>query len=428
MPQVRVDSGGRRFLVDGRPAYLLADTLWAAFSRPTEREWHDYLQLRRRQGFNAVNISVLPIAHDRSAGPGDQAPFAVGADGSWDVSRLDDGYFERARRMTQTAVDLGFVPVLVVLWCTYVPGTWAAQLNPPLVLDWPQTERYVRHVAASFGDLDPVLCVSGDEKFTRAESTERYVAVARLLRQLAPGSLLTMHPAPDGVLPAGLADSGLLDYYSYQSGHDEGWDRFPYEQADRYAQLPVRRPVVSMEPCYEGHGYGQGARRHTAATVRQAMWGAVLAGAGAGLGYGAHGVWSWHRRGDQFNGEHFSGPPFSAQAALQFPGARDAGLVRRLVEARDLYDLEARQDLVVADPSGVRFGLQEASGRAAAWLPHPWPLRLRGDFGRWQLECWDLAAGRRDDARASVSDGVTLVEQPEFPGDALYLFSRPGHR
>jgi hypothetical protein len=83
---------------------------------------------------------------------------------------------------------------------------------------------------------------------------------------------------------------------------------------------------------------------------------------------------------------------------------------------------------VLADPGGVRFGVQDPPGRAVAWLPHPWPLWLQGDLGDWSLECWDLAAGRCDHVRARVTDGITLVAQPEFPGDAVCIFARPAAR
>src|SRR3954447_25372692 len=122
--RLRLHDSGTRFLRDGVPTFLLADTLWAAFSRMSMSEWRDVLRLRRRQGFNAVNISILPIAHDRSLSADAKAPFHVREDGSWDLDRLDLTYFDNARAMVEMALDEGMVPVLVVLWCNYVPNTW----------------------------------------------------------------------------------------------------------------------------------------------------------------------------------------------------------------------------------------------------------------------------------------------------------------
>src|SRR3954452_14773393 len=110
--RLRLHESGDCFVRDGVPAFLLADTLWAAFSRMSMTEWRDALRLRRRQGFNAVNISILPIAHDRSLSADARAPFQVREDGSWDLDRFDPGYFADARRMVDVAVEEGIVPVL----------------------------------------------------------------------------------------------------------------------------------------------------------------------------------------------------------------------------------------------------------------------------------------------------------------------------
>jgi hypothetical protein len=48
------------------------------------------------------------------------------------------------------------------------------------------------------------------------------------------------------------------------------------------------------------------------------------------------------------------------------------------------------------------------------------PLDLAG----WQVDCWDLAEGRPDRATVRHENGRTVLGQPEFPGDALYVFHR----
>lgn len=425
MPRVTLDQSATRFVVDGESRFLLADTLWSAFNRPTWDEWRAYLRLRQRQNFNAVNINILSIEHDRSVSAGEHEPFALHANGSPDLDRLDPAYFRRARAMAELATAHGILPVLVVLWCNYVPGTWGAALSPHLVLTEEQTDRYVDLVIDTFADLGVIFAASGDDNFTDPRSAERYERVLRRLRAGAPRALLTLHPGVYVTQPPQLTGSNLIDYYSYQAGHDEGWDVQAHEQAASLRAMPVRRPVVSMEPCYEGHGYGKGRTgRHTAAHVRLASWSSLLAGAGAGLGYGAHGVWSWHRPGEPFNGEHFSGTPFPAEVALRFDGAWDVGLLRRLVETHELFDLTARQDLVIDDLSGARFGLQSHPDRAALYLPHPLAVTIDLDLSAWHVECWNLAIRDRDHVTTTTEGGRTRIEQPDFLADSIYLFSR----
>jgi hypothetical protein len=187
--------------------------------------------------------------------------------------------------------------------------------------------------------------------------------------------------------------------------------------------MPVRRPIVSLEPVYEGHGYGKGAGRHPAAHVRLASWTSVLAGSGAGLGYGAHGVWSWHRPGEEFTGEHFSGTPFPADVALHFDGAWDVGLLRRIVEAHDLWDLRVRPELLVGDRSGACFAMQDHPRRAALYLPHPFAVTLDVDLSGWSVRSWNLGARNPDRPVVTHGGGRTVVEQPEYLADTLVLFT-----
>lgn len=401
MPRVTLDPTTPRFLVDGEPRFLLADTVWSAFHRPTPQEWRSYLRLRRRQGFNALNISVLSIAHDRSSTDGD-----LGTD------------WPHARAMCEEAIAHGLVPILIVLWCNYVPGTWGAALTPDLVLTAEETDAHVDRVVDTFADLGVIFSASGDENFSDPRSVERYGRVLRRLRERAPDNLLTLHPAPFVTQPETLTD--LIDFAAYQAGHDDEWATQPAVGAAALTELG--KPVVSMEPCYEGHGYGKGAGRHTAADVRLASWVSVLAGSGAGLGYGAHGVWSWHRQGEPFTGEHFSGTPFPADVALRFDGAWDMGLLRRLVERHGLHDLRLRPELLIDDRSGAYVATQENPRRVALYLPHPFAVTLDADLSGWQVESWNLGARNPDHPVLRFEDGRTVVEQPEFLSDSLYVF------
>ena len=419
-----VAPGGRRLLLDGRPAFLLADTCWAAFGRVTEPEWDGYLRYRRRQGFNAVNVSMLPIAHDQSVAPGDPAPFVVRPDGSWDLDRIDDAWFRRARAMSGTALRHGIVPVIVVLWCTYVPGTWAAKLAPGLQLMPEQTDRYVDAVLAAVGDLPVILCVSGDDRFEDDLAVDRYVRVLDRVAAARPERLATLHTSPTHEMTDRLLGHPGLGFYSYQSSHGPDGVEKAHRLAERYRTLPVRRPILDLEPAYEGHASRRGTGRHLAASVRRSSWASVLAGAGAGLGYGAHGVWSWHREGDRFLNEENSGRPFPAEVALRFPGAWDVGLIRRIVETFDLFDVTARQDLLSGSQPGVRVGWQREPDRLAVYLPEPSTVTLEIDLHGWQVHGWNLAERQAETIAVSVADGRTTIRQPDILGDALVVFDR----
>lgn len=422
--RLTVDASGSFFLLQGKPTFVLADTLWAAFSRMTDAEWSDAMRLRRRQGFNAVNISILPVAHDRSLSSDSRSPFLVRSDGSWDMDALDSTYFERAGRMVSIALENGIVPILGVLWCNYVPNTWGAAKTPDLVMTESQSKCYVGQVIKTFGD-SVIYCISGDDHLDDSIAVARYVSALHQVKLALPAALTTFHSTPRAVLPANVESDPALTYYAYQAGHDVGWEERSEKLPRRYTAIEPRKPVVSMEPCYEGHGFGAGHARHDARDVRRASWVGVLCGAGAGLGYAAHGAWSWHRAGDDFNGEHFSGIPLPATRAMELPGAWDMGLLRRLVEHYGLYALRDRQEHISNNASGAVFAVSEDGNTAAAYLPEAFCLTVSMDFSGWDVEMWDLASGRRDFVEISVtSAGHTTFAQPDFIGDLLYVMKR----
>ena len=70
-------SENARYLVheDGTPFFYLVDTAWASFGNVPLALWEPYLCYRKMQGFNALQISILTIIHDRSIGPGLVEPF-----------------------------------------------------------------------------------------------------------------------------------------------------------------------------------------------------------------------------------------------------------------------------------------------------------------------------------------------------------------
>src|SRR5439155_8185436 len=141
------------------------------------------------------------------------------------------------------------------------------------------------------------------------------------------------HTCPWATVPDIIADLPGPSFYGYQSGHERERQARIHEAAESYALRPIRRPIVNLEPCYEGSRQAFTQFRFVARDVRYATWVSILAGASAGIGYGAQGVWGWHHAGGMFMSTEFSGEPFDRWDALRFEGAWDVGLTRHIVES-----------------------------------------------------------------------------------------------
>ncbi|MFW5744159.1 MAG: DUF4038 domain-containing protein [Spirochaetota bacterium] len=429
--RIGIHADGRTFVRDGERWFYLADTAWSGVTNPTDDEWERYLDLRAEQGFTAVQINLLP-QWDRSPSPLPVHPFAQAADGSYDFARPADDYFEATSRRLAAIAERGMVPAVVLLWCNYVPDTWASARRPQDIIPERALERYLRLAIETARPHGPVYLVSGDTDFQTERATAYYAAGLRLAKQLDPQGLTTLHVK--GSFHGGAPDllaMRELDFSTFQSGHGEStWHR-AHELARVFRAKMPPRPIVNAEPCYEGHGHGGGEGRYDARDVRQAAWQGLLAGANAGVTYGAHGVWGWHRPGLAFGSIGFSGMPYAWDEAIGFPGAEDYAYIRHLFERYGLAGLEpvetpALPDGVVAAVGPGTAG-DGATPAAAVYLPYPMDIALEDlpvdDAAALRWQRVDLARRAIESVRTVEIDGTEHLWKGRGTADALLIGS-----
>lgn len=329
------------FEKDGRKFFCLADTVWAAFANATEEEWTEYLDYRRFQGFDALQVSILPILKDASQSDIGILPFESNSNGRFDYNRINPDYFDRAEKLLSMAVDKGFIPYLVLLWLDYVPDTWGSKREPELVMPDDKIRSYVQYAARRFARFHPVYLVSGDTDFESERAVRSYMTALETLKEVDPDALATLHLCGNhGLPPEAFVNSEKLDFYMYQSFHRIETQSWVYELAEQFTKSPVKRPFVNGEPCYEGHGHALRCGRFGAFDCRKAFWQSVLSGAKAGVAYGAHGIWSWHKKGKEFCSVPFSGVPYDWRTALRLKGAWDAVFAKWMMESFRLFTIE----------------------------------------------------------------------------------------
>ncbi|MDP6777409.1 MAG: DUF4038 domain-containing protein, partial [Candidatus Latescibacteria bacterium] len=338
MAILTVSDSSDYLLKDGKPFFYLADTVWAAFANLSVDVWEAYLRFRRAQGYNAIQISILPITHDTSTSDRNYDPFLSDGDGHWDFNRLNPAYFDKAERMVAAAVEWGFVPVLGVLWKCYVPGTHACRRSPvPSAMPLDTVEAYVESAVERFARYTPIFFVSGDTAWDSEDEPPYYMAALEIVRRISPESLITMHMVSSATLPDAFAER--VDFYMYQSGHSPE-QQTPYQLAKKYASYPNKRPVVNGEPCYEGHGRGATRTRFRAFDMRKATWQSLLSGAKMGMTYGGHGIWSCHEEGMGFVQPERKFVPYDWHDALRLPGAWDVAYAKWVFEQYGLFDVD----------------------------------------------------------------------------------------
>ncbi len=420
MGRLTVSESADRFMRDGKPFFYLADTVWSAFSHALLEEWEEYLSYRRSQGFNVLQISVLP-QWDASKPGLDVLPFKRKVNGVIDYHEIEDSYFERAAWLLEKARDHGFIPALVVLWCDYVPDTWLSRLRPERIIPFEAVGPYAEYVARTFQRFDPIYIISGDTNFGSEQTSRYYLAALEKVKSVSPHSLTTMHLlVGTHEIPRSILESGLLDFYMYQSGHLFEAQELSYELASRLMKQDIRKPIVNGEPCYEGHAHAFKTGRFGAFDVRRATWHSLLSGAKAGVAYGAHGIWGWHSREKIFENVAFSGQPYEWWTALRFRGAWDVSFSAWLFQALGLFDLEPRRELVAPEVE-ISISASENLDKIAIYLPYNAEVQVNASLPQLEWTLIDLQ--ERFFARPEVHAGKdrTIFKPHPFEADVLIL-------
>lgn len=427
MGRLEVSKTKDYFTDGGKPAFLLADTIWFAFSHMTLEEWDYYLDYRRTQGFNALQLGILPITNDASESSLQLSPFEFTAEGHYNFHIINDSYFDRAEKMVRMAAERGFNCSMIVLQHNYVAEDWGAAMSPWTVMTFACMKSYVEYVTRKFGKYDPVFIVSGDSSLPTATANSYYLEALKTIKTVDPGILTTMHTRGDiAILPDEFLYNDHLDFYIYQASHAlETQDR-AYKCAQTYYRCPVKRPIISVEVCYEGHGHADTYGRYQEFDVRKAMWQSVLAGAKAGISYGAHGVWGWHRKGAKFNNERYSSIPFDRQTALRFRGAWDAGFLKWIFQHYQLHEIEPRDGILNDSEkkrNEIRMSATPQGDKVVIYVPYSTEVIVDMDLSAYECTMINLAEKlfAVPSVKQKEADHSSVIEMHDFNSDVLII-------
>ena len=410
-PTLEIAPGGRHMQTsEGEPFFYLGDTAWALFHRLTREEAEIYLRDRADKGFTVIQAVALAELRglDEPNAYGDLP--LIGRD----PAQPNEAYFAHIDHVVARANALGLTVGLLPSWGRY----WRdgdSQIFTPA-----SAHAYGRFLGQRYRDAGVIWILGGDSNARTADERAIIDAMARGLREGDGGRhLITFHPRGPGLSSAQVRDADWLDFYMNQSSHAaRDLDTGLYVEHDR--ALTPRRPVIDGEPRYEGipvgfYNHGHDPRlRFDDDDARQAAWWAVLAGA-AGHTYGNNNVWQmWAPGRDPAIGAN---RPWSD--AIDDPGARQMGLLRRFMEAHDFATLEPRQDLILDGPrhgaAKVRLARAADGQRIIAYSPRgaPFTIDLGALDGGMHTQSWfDPRYGATYRFRSEQSQGIQSFVPP----------------
>jgi hypothetical protein len=404
---------------DGTPFFWLGDTAWNGGLRADAADWARYLDTRRAQGFNVIQL----VTTQWRGGSAD----AHHEKGYFDSERLgvNPAFFRRLDAKIAAINARGLVAAPVALWALTAD-------DPGVALSEANAIRLARYQVARWNAHQVVWLLGGDGKYLKNEAfAERWRRIGRAVLAERRDRLATLHPCGQSWVGAAFRDEPWFDFIGYQSGHD-----FRKPEALRWLVAgPVaagwsaapRKPVVNLESNYEAFFGGAGHKPFGPFEVRRAAYWSLLVTPTAGLTYGHNSIWPWNAEAVVPEGHPRLGVVEPWERGLDAEGVRNMTILRRFFESLPWMRLLPAPGTLVEQPGDrdpsrfIAVARAEQGDCLVAYTPTGATVALRADAApkgmraRWfdpRKGVWlgaEAAAGREGTFPAPDANDWLLV-------------------
>jgi hypothetical protein len=345
-----------RHLVDqsGTPLLIQGDAPWSLISGLTKEEAEQYLENRRRKGFNSIMVNLIEHKFRGPVNRYGDGPFTTPGD----FSTPNEKYFAHADWVLRKAAEKGIQVFLAPIYLGYI-GTDEGWIEETLANGPEKCRAWGQYVGKRYRDFDNLVWLMGGDRNPET-ALEDVNAIALGIREFDSRHIFTAHCHPENSAVDQYKGGGWLDFnttYTYEIVHRK--------LMRDYNRTPAM-PFVLIESSYEGE--------HNASAVqirRQAYW-AVLCGA-TGQFMGNRPIWLFD-------------PGW--QAALDSTAAEDMTRLKALFTSRHWYklipdEIHDEKHEVVVDGLGEFRGLDYLAaartadgGTVIAYMPTARPITV----------------------------------------------------
>lgn len=369
--QIRVSSNNRMLETkDGKPFFWLGDTAWELFHRLTREEAEEYLETRRKQGFNVIHAVALaemngirepnrygdiPLVNE------DPAQLAV-TEGNDPQNKDAYDYWDHVDFVINKAAEKGMYIGLLPTWGDKVAHLWG---EGPIIFNPQNAEIYGATLAKRYASNWNIIWIVGGDRpavYTSGEGHEKEYDDRPTWRAMAKGiesvlgkeAFITYHPAGGSNSTSQyIHDEDWLDMNAFQSGHgareSEAW-----KWVKRDLEIEPQKPTLDMEPCYEDHPVNPWDGKWTrergyfdAYDVRARIYRGIFAGA-CGVTYGHHQIWQFLNT-DHYEPINVGDTIIGWQKAMNAEAANQMNYLKNLLLSRPYFSRIEGESLVLSD-------------------------------------------------------------------------------
>lgn len=353
LPELKISSNHRFFQAGGKPFFWMGDTGWLFFSKLNREDAEKYLETRRKQGFNVIQVMVLHSLSETDF-------YGDSALNNKDITKpkitndnSPDNYWNNIDWVLNKAQEKGIYIALVPVWGSVVKS---AHINQD------QAKKYATFLADRYKSYSNIIWMNGGD-IPGSDSIKVWNAIGNAIHTIDPEHLITFHPRGRTASSMWFHNQSWLSFNSIQSGHRNysqdtskndlhyGEDNWRYIQND-YNKKPIK-PTLDAEPSYEKIPYGLhniNLPRWTDADIRRYGYWSVFAGA-CGYTYGNNDVMQMHNPKDK--GSAYGSKDYWYKS-IDDPGARQMIYLEKLMLSRPYFERVPAQSLIAAN-QGERY-------------------------------------------------------------------------
>lgn len=331
---------------DGTPFFFLADTVWNGPMLSTTDDWNTFLNDRVRKNFSGIQfVTQAPWIACFTNREGEVAVTGNPA------MPANPHFFKRIDEKIDAINDRGLLAIPALAWA----ATWsetARQYNVGCFLSEDQLIGFVKYQVARYHAHHVLWILPGDGRY-EGEEAEKWLRVGRAVFGDGEHAPVSLHPCGRHWPYEPFRDEPWCNVYGYQSSHSDADPTLSFIQTGPPAEAwkePTTRPVMNIEPCYEGHISGKTGEKFQAYAVRQACYWSMLNAPTAGLTYGGHGIWNWAEREELPLHHPRAGPSKPWSEAMDLEGASDMARMADLFTSIEWWRLVPDPDLLREQP------------------------------------------------------------------------------
>lgn len=338
---------------NGTPFFWLGETGWLLPQRTDRDEVSYYLNECKKAGYNVVQIQTMNNVPSINK----YGQYSL-VDG-FNFKNINKpgvyGYWDHMDYIVKTAEQNGIYIGMVCIWGTPVD---AGQMNVK------EAEAYGKFLAERYKDSPNIIWMIGGD-IRGDKKTEVWQALARTIRAIDPGHVMTFHPRGRTTSATWFNDEPWMDFNMFQSGHRRYGQRkgdgdYPIKEnteEDNWrfveaSQMNPLKPVIDGEPIYEEIPQGlhdiNETRWKDYDMRRYAYW-SVFAGS-FGHTYGHNSIMQFARPGVIVA----YGADTAWWDAMKDPGFNQMKYIKHLMLAFPFFDRVGDQS-IIAGQNGERY-------------------------------------------------------------------------